>query len=103
VIAIIACYHLSVGQQDFLLRLDADTRARLQEASRREGLPMSQIVRQGLEMRLNGGEAASSAAMRDALKAVTDILAKLSDGWCLVPPEAPPGISWDSLLRDGKV
>jgi Ribbon-helix-helix protein, copG family len=90
-----------MSKQDFLLRLDPDIYERLQEQARKEGLSMTALVRQGVEMRLDRGEKASSAAMRMALDAVSDLCTKLAEGWRMVPPDSPPGLSWDDLINEG--
>lgn len=89
-----------MSKQDFLLRLDPDVYARLREQAHKEGLSMTDLARQGVEMRLDSGEKASSAAMRMALDAITDLCAKLADGWRMVPPEPLPGLSWDDLINE---
>jgi predicted DNA-binding protein len=98
VIAIRGCYHRGVSKGEFLLRLDPDMRQRLAEASRKEGMPMSDIIREGIEMRLSGRRKSSSAARKAALLELSDLARRLADGHILMPGAEVPPDPWTGLM-----
>jgi hypothetical protein len=82
----------------------------LEEVSASEGTPMSQLIREGIEMRCAGGGSPSSAAVRAALARLaeaTALLTSAAGGGALdvpfpVPSAAPAATSWDEAMARGE-
>jgi hypothetical protein len=89
-----------VDKSVYPLRLGPEERRLLAETSAREGVPMSQLLREGLAMRCKEGSPASSAGLSAALRQLAELASRLDSGWILVPPgEAGPS-SWGEILGE---
>jgi hypothetical protein len=99
-----------VGKRAYPLRLDEELRKMLEEVSASEGTPMSQLIREGIEMRCARGSSPSSAAIRAALARLGEaaaLLASAAGGEDLGVPfpvssAAPAAGSWDEAMARGE-
>jgi hypothetical protein len=98
-----------VGRGDFFLRLGPEKLDLVRKAAEAEGLSVSDFIREGIEMRLNGGSRPSSAGRRAALRELAHVLSRLDSGFVLVPAAEVPGPSprgssdpWTDFLDGGK-
>lgn len=86
-----------MGKGGYLLHLDPEDYERLRKAAAAEGVPMSQLLREGMEMRISAGQQ-SSASLTAALRLVARTALRLADG--ASPAAVSPG-SWDeAMLRE---
>jgi hypothetical protein len=86
-----------MGKGGYLLHLDPETDERLRKAAAAEGVPMSQLLREGLEMRLSAGQQ-GSASLTAALRLVAETALRLAGEGLPAPAGAS---SWDVLMDDG--
>jgi hypothetical protein len=95
-----------VGKQSYPLRLDAEHRKLLEEASASEGKPMSQLIAEGIVMRCAAGGTPSSAALQEArgkLAEAAALLERCTSGLPRQEPAQPAADgSWDDLMSGGE-
>jgi hypothetical protein len=98
-----------VGKKAYPLRLDEEHRAMLEETSASEGLPMSQLILEGVVLRCSQAGTPSSVALRAALALLGEAAELLRPGVPPAPVQAVPeaGLlpcgdspprSWDAAL-----
>jgi hypothetical protein len=85
-----------VSNGEVLLRLGPDIE-RLRKAAAAEGIPMSQFLREGMEMRINAAQPGSTA-MTAALRLVERVARELAENGAAEPVTAG---HWDAMLADG--
>jgi hypothetical protein len=90
-----------VSKGEYLLRLDADERKMLEETSAAEHVPMSVLIREGIQMRCKAGHPSSSAARKAALNELAEVAAKLARGHALTAPAPVPHDHWADLMERG--
>lgn len=88
-----------MGNGEVLLRLGPDIE-RLRKAAEAEGISMSQLLREGMEMRIAAGHP-ESQAMAAALRLLARTAQRLADDAVPVRQLAPGPSSWDDVIQDG--
>jgi hypothetical protein len=84
---------------EVLLRLGPDIE-RLRKAAEAEGISMSQLLREGMEMRIAAGQP-DSQALAAALRLLSRTALQLADDAAPVPRMPPGPRSWDAAIEDG--
>jgi hypothetical protein len=96
---------VAVGKESFLLRLDPETRKWLEDASREEGMSMSDLAREGIRMRTDPQRPASSEGLKAALGKLSADAARLAGSLAPAPAARPSPVpgpsSWDAVMNDG--
>lgn len=83
----------------YLLRLEAERLEAAKTAAAASGISLAQFIREGIEMRLESGTVASSAACEAALRELAATASKLARGFVLVPPAEAGDSPWSDLMN----
>jgi hypothetical protein len=95
-----------MGKHDILLRLDDDAYERLRKTSFETRVSMSDLLRQGLELRLQDGGCSfcegSRARMERTAVLLEQVSGELRGSLSTAPPASakPPDDHWDAMMGD---
>lgn len=81
-----------------LLRLEGETHDAVRKAAAAAGLSLNEWVCQAVESQL-AGSAPRSALRRQVLDEVADVVARLANGFILVPREEVSADQWTQIMR----